>query len=152
MLRRGLLALLVVVVGASVIHRLWLQFRPLPITVCRERPMTEAEWRLHVGTNTAMPANISMVDESPFPSPGQPALVSAWDIRKIRALASWGTLMPFRIVHIRVWNSTNVTLQAYERNTSQLAFTKDAAGWHVERIGGQIDWVSEDAKPIFSFH
>jgi hypothetical protein len=99
-----------------------------------------------------MPANVSTIDESPFPNPGQPPLVSGWDIFRICALASWGALMPFRTVHIGVWNSTNVILQAYERNTSQLAFTKDASGWHMERIGGQIDWVSKAAKPIFSFH
>ena len=147
-----LVGLLTVIVGASVVHRLWLQFRPLPITLCKERPMTLSEWQLRAGTNSPMPAKCFMVDESPFLRPGQPALVSAGDIRKIRGLSSWGALMPWRTEKIQVWNSTNVTLSVYERHTTQLAFRKDASGWHMQRITAQIDRISKDAEPLLSFH
>jgi hypothetical protein len=125
---------------------------PSPPLPGAERPMTEAEWVLRAGTNAPMPTNFFTIDETPYPAPAQPAPISRKDIRRIRALSSWGALMPFRTMRVQVWNSTNVTLGVYELHTTELAFTKDASGWHMERIGGQIDWLSEDAKPFFSFH
>jgi hypothetical protein len=151
-LRLCLLATMALAIAASVAQRLWLQYRPLPVTLCVQRPMTQVEWEARAGTNVPMPPNFSMIDEAPYTASAHAALVSSRDIRKIRALASWGAALPFRTVRIHVWSSTNVTLAAYERHTMELAFTKDASGWHMERVGGQIDWASEDAKPILSFH
>lgn len=147
-----MLTALALVVTTSIGHRLWLEYRPLPVTACVQRPMTEAEWKLRAGTNTPMPTNCFMIDETPYPTPGHSAPISTKDIRKIRALASWGAPLPFRTVRVQVWGPTNVSLVTYERHTTELAFKRDASGWHMERIGGQIDWISEDARPILSFH
>ena len=152
---RAVLTALALGIVASIGHRLWLQYRPLPVTACVRRPMAQAEWakwKPRFGTNTLMPSNIFMIDESPYPAPGHPAPISPKDICKIRALASWATWLPFRTVRIQVWSPTNVSMTAFERHTSKLEFNKDASGWHMASVEGQIDWISEDAKPILSSH
>jgi hypothetical protein len=152
--KRACIGVLALAIAGTITHRLCLQLRPLPINSCVNRPMTQAEWDLRFGTNTntPMPAHCSMVDEFPYPPVNETPSVSASDLRKIRALASWAAWMPFRTTRIQVWNSTNVSLLTYERHTSKLEFTKEASGWHMERVGGIMDWISEDAEPTFSFH
>src|SRR5438876_7421204 len=108
--RRIVLAALGLLFSASIGHRLWFQYRPLPAAACVQRPMTQAEWELRAGTNSPVPANFSMIDESPYPAAGHPVPISTKDIRKIRALASWGALLPFRTVWVQVWGPTNVSL------------------------------------------
>jgi hypothetical protein len=114
--------------------------------------MTQAEWEKLMFGNGPVPTNQFLIDTHLyFPNTG-PALISAYEIRKIRALASWSTLFPYRTVAVELWSTTNASLVPYERHTSELKFTKDAAGWHMERFGGQICWQSEDDEPKFSFH
>src|SRR5712691_2765722 len=95
-LTRVLIAAFALMVVVLVGHRIWLQFRPLPIALCVSRPMTQIEWESHFGTNSSMPTNMFMVDESPYPRDSGTAPLSTADILKIRALASWGSLLPFR--------------------------------------------------------
>ena len=142
------LALLCATVG----HRLLLQFRPLPKHMVSQRSMTQAEYtRVFNWMTGAVPTNFFMIDTRPYSDLGKDGELSLWDVLSIRALASWGALMPYRTTAIDVWSKTNVSVQVYERQTSQLRFSKDSRGWHMQRVGGQIDWV-EGGKPILSFH
>jgi hypothetical protein len=150
--RFWLLAFAALLIAASIFQRLWLQGRPLPIRFCVQRPMTQPEWETIARANIPVPMNFTVTDAFPYPRPGQSPLVTSQDIGKIRALASWGSLLPFRTVGIEVWSTNKVTLQVYERHTCELEFTKDTTGWHMEVVRGIVDYSSADAVPKLSFH
>lgn len=114
--------------------------------------MTQNEWEIGMRTNSPVPTNAMVTDNSPYPSTNGEMTLTSWDIQKIRALASWSAVFPYRTTLIQVWSRTNVTLQTYERKTTQLEVIKDASGWHMTPVRGEILWVSEDAKSILSFH
>jgi hypothetical protein len=114
--------------------------------------MTQAEWEKFMFGNGPVATNQFLIDKRLYSPDSGPAPISAYEIRKIRARASWSTLFPYRTVAVELWSPTNASLVTFERHTSELKFTKDAAGWHMERIGGQICWQSEDDEPKVSFH
>jgi|GEM_PF-4138069 len=146
-----ILAILLMPVALTVAHRLWLQLRPLPTNILYQRPMTNTEWD-KLKCPAPFSTNFLMIDSFPYPDHGRTITLSPADFRTIRALASWGSFMPYRVTSIGIWDSTNVSAGVYELYTSELRFTKDSSGWHMKPIGGHIDWVSEKAKPTLSFH
>lgn len=150
---KQIIVLILVSVGLlSVAHRLWFQFRPLPTHILVQRPMTQAEWEARLKAKGAVPTNFFMVDSFPYPDPVRDIVLTPTDFRTIRALAAWGSFMPYRVTFVGIWSSTNVSVRVNERGTSELRFVRDPSGWRMTPVGGQIDWMSEKDKPIISFH
>jgi len=136
---------------ATISHRLFLQFRPLPKHIVSQRAMTKDEYTKMFRTTNEVPINFLMTDSRPYSDSEEDTKLSKWDFLCIRTIPSWGSFMPYRTTAIDVWNKTNVSVQVYERHIFQLRFTKDSKGWHVKEISGQIDW-APGGEPIFSFH
>ena len=72
-----LLEIFTLAVGATIAHRLWLEFRHIPVSICVRRPMTQAEWEAFTKTNSQVPANFFTVDAVPYPGQSVAATVSA---------------------------------------------------------------------------
>jgi hypothetical protein len=142
---------LLFLVALFIVPRLWLQFRPIPISSVIERPMTQAEWEKFTGSTNTMPMGSMMPDSLPYPAFDKQIYLSFWDVQVIRALASWNSFFPYRSIAISVSSRTNAAIHVYERHTTSLTFTKDESGWHMEREGGQIDWF-HGTEPTISFH
>jgi len=114
--------------------------------------VTQAAWEALTKAKSPVGTNHFVIDYSPYPPTNKEQIIPFWEIQKIRALASWGAIFPYRTIRIEVWSRTNVILQTYELNTAELQFTKIASGWHMEPEKATIDWTSESAKPTVSFH
>ncbi len=149
--RLGVASVLVILL-ASAAYRAWLQFRPLPISICVSRPGSQVEWERLMRTNSPAPSRFFMTDYYRYPGTNEAFHLSTWDLLQIRALGSWGAVFPYRTTAVDVWSRTNVCLRTYERRTMELQFTKDALGWHMKPHLGTICYYSETDEPFFSFH
>ena len=136
---------------ATISHRIFLQFRPLPKHIVSQRAMTQDEYTKMFKTTNEVPINYLMTDSRPYSDSEEDTKLSMWDFLCIRTIPSWGSFMPYRTTAIDVWNKTNVSVQVYEHHAINLNFTKDSKGWHVKEISGQIDW-APGGEPILSFH
>jgi len=153
-MKRLLPAGLAVVVGLTAIHRLYFQFRPVPVWVGFTRAMKPAEkntWVARIG-NSPPSEQVEWWDSRPYPDPKGEVKLASTDLFVIRAKASWASLMPWRSTGIEARRSSEVILHVFERHHTQLHFTKDASGWRMKPFQPTcILRNSENEKPVFSF-
>ncbi len=136
-------------------HRVYFQFRPIPVVVGFTRSMTPAEKSAWVArmSNWPPPEQIEVQDSRAYLDPTGQVKLAPPDLFVIRAMASWTSSMPWRSTEIEVRSSSEVMLHVFERHHTRVRFTKDESGWHMKPIKPScIFWASENAKPVFSFH
>jgi len=149
-LKTGIIAFLTVMLVISAVHRLWLQFRPIPVRVGFVRAFTQNELNEWMKRQGVVPPG-TVWDTRPYPD-GK-VVVSKANLLLVRAMASWCWLMPWRQTGIEIRTPTDVRLLVYEKHNTELRFTKAEFGWTMTPDRPQcILRVSEDNKPWFSFH